>query len=229
MKTPITRDEDMSLTQETCAAIALVKVGLFMVQRMENVEHAQLAVLSNGLERMLKLIILLDFFAENRRFPELDEYEKTLKCKTHDLRSLLRDVVKIVEKQKDEEVREEASKDLHFLESPEGVLSNLLDIFSEYGRQGRYHDLNALVKANRSQSDPTLEFESLLGSKPATDIIEAIQKLARELCRIMHWRMGAKLADDMNQILGDFLYMKDADLSTVAFEGFPPPQGRNEA
>ena len=218
MTNAMTLDEDLALVQETNSAVYLVEVGLFLVRDMRNVEHAQLAVLSNGLERMLKLVILVDFSAANSRFPNLTEYNDSMGCKTHDLRSLLRKVVEITENQS---VGARALQDLQFLKSPTGVLDNLLGIFSEYGQQGRYHDLNILAGANLQGNDPSLRLEYLLDSTPIQEIVGAIQRLARSLCWIMRGRMSNGLADKMNQLLGYFLYLEDADLSKLTFDWLP--------
>ena len=167
---------------------------------------------------MSKLVIVLDFYSVQGRFPNSTEYNKELGCKTHDLRSLLEEVVGIAEKQNADE---EASQDIQFLSSPPEMLANLSNIFSEYGEQGRYHDLNVLIGADPTGANPTRAFEDLLGSMSAERIIEVIPRLARALCRITQRTMPHELVRSLDLILGDFLYIEDARLSRLTFDWLP--------
>jgi len=106
----------LALAQEVYLGIYLIEFGLFTLNRIQNVEHLPLLLLSSGIERMLKLIIIFDFLKTENRFPEEKEYyEKNLK--THNICFLLDEVLKISDQRQYHESGNEAQADLSFLRS----------------------------------------------------------------------------------------------------------------
>lgn len=244
---PISLDEELALAQEVYLGIYLIEFGLFTLNRIQNVEHLPLLLLSSGIERMLKLIIIFDFLKTKNRFPEEKEYyEKNLK--THNICFLLDEVLKISDQRQYHESGNEAQADLSFLRSAqENSLEEILRIFSEYANQGRYYNLNVLVQSSRSTEDPMLVFEcyrnrlieeifrtcnfsdckipeqknykaELIANEQITELL---QRSTRALCRLMHWEMPAKLADKTIPLLSDFLELKDIDLRSIRFDWLP--------
>ncbi len=247
MNNPLSPDEELALAQEINLGLYLIEFGLFTLNRIQNVEHLPLLLLSSGIERILKLIIIFDFFKTEGRFPEEKEYYEN-NLKTHDLCFLLDEVLKISDQRQYCESGNEAQVDLSFLRSAQkNSLKEILRIFSEYANQGRYHNLNVLVQVSRSTEDPTQVFECYRNrlikeisrtcdfsdckipeqkifkaeSIANEQITELLQKFTRALCRLMHWEMPAKLADEMILLLSDFLELKDNDLRSIRFDWLP--------
>ncbi len=239
-------DNELELAEEAYLAVYLIEFGLFSLNRIENAEHLPLMLLSNGIERMLKLIILLDFFKTKGRFPNDTEYHNK-KWKTHDICFLLTEFLTIGECAQYNRNGEE-TEDLSFLNfAKANRLKEMLQIFSKYGDQGRYHNLNVLVNASCTEQDPVEAFEgyrnnlikeacrtcnfndcktpedknSKVMSLANQRITGLLQRFTRALCRLITCKEFGEMADKMRQLLADFLELKDSDLEELRFPWLP--------
>lgn len=93
--------------------------------------------LTIGIERLLKLIFIINSIIKKNEFPD----NKTLKdTYSHNIKKLIENVVS--------DIRPKDS----FIDSDE-VYSKLIDFFSEYAKSSRYYNLNALT-GNNNNNDP---------------------------------------------------------------------------
>jgi len=230
-------DQEIALAEEVRCAIYFIEFGLIALNRLENVEHLHILLLSNGFERLLKVIFCLDYLEQNSRLPNEDIFPKT-----HDIEKLLKKVFDRAKQWNYAEKCETTRADMDFLEK-DCDLKKLVKILTDYGKANRYYNFDVIICKNHIGSDPTLLFESyrteISKRMPNTknkvtvgtpeegldddliyanrQITKSLQRFARALFRMFIWGKVGQYGDKLRQIVGDFLVLQDAKLEQVEY------------
>ncbi len=229
-----TIDEDVkiALVEEVDVAISFIDVGLPSLKRLtiDDFAHLPILLLSNGFERLLKMIICLDYREQNGEFPNTSDLKK---IKTHNIKDLLQRVVSISKRWKYEKKSAETKEDMDFLEN-NAELQRIVGLLTEYGISSRYYNINIIIGEKNSYGKPAklLEYycwdfkEKLRRKKNVTTgnipsfrehITRLLQQFRRALCRMFIWgklgQIGERIAD--SNILVDIINLRDEDLGQV--------------
>lgn len=219
-----------SLGLEVESAITLLKSGLGHLQRTDPLEElvapVPLVLLSQGLERLTKCLLVFDIMVREERFPRPGEIPPR-----HDLVLLLG---RVIDRVFDAEylARPAAREDYEFLTQDE-VLRSIVQALSDLGDASvRYYHLNVVLGSVGKGSAPEevwrrvesnvfdKEFYSIFRRgaprdpdkvmKPA--IVGRIERLIRALARLFTLSGLAPESRLETAVIGDFLYLKDEDL-----------------
>jgi len=211
--------QEIALTDEVDVAISFIDEGLASLKRLEidDFAHLPILLLSNGFERLLKMIICLDYRQQNSEFPNTPAFRR--KIETHNVENFLREVVDISKRWKYEEKSAETKKDMDFLET-DAELQNIVKLLTEYGISSRYYNINIIIGEKNSYGKPATllgdycrNFEEKLrwekkvttGNIPSfrEHITRLLQQFRRALCRMFIWGK-----------LGHVLVQRELDKST---------------
>jgi len=207
----VSTNKKIELCEEVNCAIYFIEFGLIALNWIKNVEHLTILLLSNGFERLLKIILCLDYLEQNGQFPDSKSFRKH---KNHDIEKLLKQVIDITKKWKYQEKCESTRVDMGFLEN-DCELKRLIKIMSDYGKGNRYYHTNILIGQKIIGSDPA----QLFGSNHIGNT-KFLQRFARALCRMFIWGELGQIGKDLSQIVGDFLDLQDETLEQVEFPWF---------
>lgn len=131
----------MSLVIEIRTSIKLLRNGLAEIQKISGANdfyHPALLFLSNGLERLLKSMLCLNY---QNRTGKLPTRKQLLGKKNgHDISFLKQEVEKIVVPIE----KPFAANDYELLTSDE-LINRICGTLSEYGKQGRYFNMDAIL------------------------------------------------------------------------------------
>lgn len=237
-------DQDIALAEEVRCAIYLIEFGLIALNRLENVEHLPIFLLSNGFERLLKIILCLDHLEQYSKFPNTSNFNKT-----HDVKKLLEQVVAIAKNWKYTGKCKSTKADMDLLEN-DRKLKRLVKILADYGNAGRYYNIDTIVGKKRIGSDPIQLFDSYRtgisnrmpnSRKKAAvgtpeeklqecvcyanrQITKSLQRFARALCRMFIWGKLGQRGQNLSQIVGDFLDIQDVKLEQLKFPWLSIPE-----
>ncbi len=194
--------QEIALMDEVDVAISFIDVGLTSLKRLaiDDFAHLPILLLSNGFERLLKMIICLDYREQNGEFPNTSDLKK---IKTHNIKDLLQRVVNISKRWKYEKKSAETKEDMDFLEN-DAELQSIVKFLTEYGISSRYYNINIIIGEKNSYGKPTKlledyywDFEEKLhreknvttGNIPSfrEHITRLLQQFRRALCRMFIW------------------------------------------
>ncbi|KPJ62405.1 hypothetical protein AMJ44_15630 [candidate division WOR-1 bacterium DG_54_3] len=231
----------LALIQEVRTAIFFIKEGLVSLNRLDgenDFSHMPVLLLSNGFERLLKVIICLDYIEIHGIFPETSSFQKSII--THVLDNLLERVICIAHKWKYSERCIAAQMDIDFLEN-NNDLHRVVFLLSAYGDKARYYNMNVIIGLKNLTDDPEQAFESYctdiftrqqnwqekIKGENLSEKLDAnihyvnqqitmlLQKFARALCRMFTLGNLGQLASQQIGPISYFLYLKDEDLYKV--------------
>ena len=215
----LTIDQEIALLEEAKTAIFLIREGLTALKSLQDdvdCRHLPMLLLSNGCERLLKTVIILNAFERSPGNLNLKS------IKIHDIDKLLKQVIETASAWSYEQTCPEAKKDMLFLRGCRDLrrLVKLLTDFAD--KSGRYYNIDLLIGKKPSYNDPGKLFISYLDEKKSEGITDVIchtttilQRFSRALCRIFIWGDLGQTGKDMACILGYFLDLKDADLGII--------------
>lgn len=147
---------NISLVVELRTSIKFLRNGLAEIQKISGANdfyHPVLLFLSSGLERLLKSMLCLNF---QERTGELPTRKQLLGKKNgHDIEFLKQETEKIVIPIE----RPFAANDYELLTSDE-LINRICRTLSEYGKQGRYFNLDAVL-GTRQEFDVQNEWERI--------------------------------------------------------------------
>ncbi len=148
------REKNLAIEEEVRTAYALIKVGMVNLMKMkENAYHFHLPLfeISNGLERLLKSILLMDYFADKGSYPNDKRFFKKRLSDTlmsgHELKVLLNEVLKIYQNSSTLKLARNIESDHQYL-TTHYLPTKLLGLLSEFATETRYRNLNVLLGAN---------------------------------------------------------------------------------
>lgn len=226
----IDKDLENALMEEVDVSISFIDVGLTSLERLaiDDFVHLPIVLLSNGFERLLKMIICLDYREQNGEFPNASGFRK--KIKTHDIKDLLQRVVNISKRWKYEKKSAETKEDMDFLEN-DAELQSIVKLLTEYGISSRYYNINIIIGEKNSYGKPSeilenyyLDFEEKLHwEKKVTtgnitsfreNITRLLQQFRRALCRMFIWGKLGKTGKGIGEsnILVDIINLRDEEL-----------------
>jgi hypothetical protein len=146
--------KNISLVFELERSIKFLKTGLAEIQKIsdENDFYDFIFIfLSGGLERLFKIMLCLSFKDKNGNFPKINEcWEKS---KGHDLEILKRKIEKICIAYNYDIID-------YDIITKDNCINHVCKILSEYGKRGRYFNLDAVLEQDQ-QFNPKDEWEEL--------------------------------------------------------------------
>jgi len=232
---------NLAFIEEVRTAIYLIQEGLISLNRLDgenDFAHLPILLLSKVFERLLKMIICLDYLEQKGQFPDDSSFQK---YKHHKVGSLLEQVVHIAKGWKYGESREAIKSDMEFLEGDDD-LKRVLILLEKYADAGRYYNINVIVGNKRSpDDDPVRLFDSYcddiffrqsdwqsrvtgenLGEKMDANIryvnhhiTTLLQRFARALCRMFTLGGLGQTGSQQTGTIGCFLFLQDEDLGQV--------------
>ena len=222
-----------ALVDETERAVELTDLGiraLWSLDATSDRYHLPLQLLAQGIERLLKLTYVLGVLEATSQMPKSKELKDGFR---HDLMKVLDAVVALAEADVDFTSRPAVVEDLAFVRTDEDLRS-MLEILSDFGQQGRYHNLETLLNQSSGDRRPspeeawqrleaeflrrhpewvnrigTPEFTSGWYQALAGDVTEILQRFLRAICRM--WTLGP-LGDEGRRLTGTinrFLFLTD--------------------
>lgn len=148
--------KNISIIFEVETAIKLIEKGLFEVNSISGANdfyHPTFMYLSNGIERLLKAMICMEFKERNSRYPNYDEAIGSKKPSDgHNLTLLIEKTAKFC----DHRITIEDSR----LLNSDKEIQLILSVLSEYGQKARYFNFDIIMGRNPSY-DPKAVWEKL--------------------------------------------------------------------
>lgn len=148
--------------------------------------HLPHLLLASGLERLMKCYIALVYEDERGTFPDLGCMKKL----GHDLITL-RDL--ICDRYFGGKTRPALQREFGFITTDE-TLRDCLRILSDFGKFGRYYNLDVVVGSSRERIDPKADWETLESSiKDMTPFLGNLEALYRDYYPEVHAHLIGKL------------------------------------
>jgi hypothetical protein len=224
--------QEIALIDEVDVAISFIDVGLTSLKRLatDDFAHLPILLLSNGFERLLKMIICLDYREQNGEFPNTPDFRKEIK--THNVEELLQRVVDISKTWECEKKTAETKDDMDFLEN-DAEFQRIVKLLTGYGSSSRYYNINIIIGKKNSYGKPAKlledycwDFDKELRWEEniTTDNIRCfrehitrhLQQFRRALCRMFIWgKLGQTGKEIGESILVDIIHLRDEDLGQV--------------
>ncbi len=226
----------LCLADEVMNGVVLVAQGLGEIQRsgyMENEYHRVLLLLANGFERLMKVILCLFGLASKRAFPTCNE----MKNWGHDLGKLLE---RIRQKCATPDYADRCPACREDVELFNGtVLQGFLKILTDFGKGGRYHNLDVVGSNDKVEPSPesqwlTHQFAVMLDENEreawCTDLphgdddpllakvregtVILMERFARALARVLTFGPLDSEGKRMHAFVTRFLNLTDGQLGT---------------
>jgi hypothetical protein len=230
--------QELALIQETETSVFLIQEGLLAYDRLSGANdfyHGPLALLAQGFERLMKVVICLGQLETEGTLPT----PRRVKKYGHNLIALADVIVNLSEGTGYADSRSAARMDIDFMTSDER-LRELLAVLTDFGEWGRYYNLDTLLNRTEhvaARDDPATSVQRIerriLDQHPEwiskmkgrgfddaysgvkAELTATLQRFARALCRM--FTLGP-LGDRGQRLLGVvkvFVFLKDEDLHTV--------------
>lgn len=184
----------LALNEELNTAHKLIVAGFGALQEVDmgnTFYHQPHQLIASGLERLMKCYISLVIQGRTGAFPNVKE----MKALGHDLEVLLDRVVN--EYYGGTETSPLLKADLEFLRS-NPTLSQCVKILSDFGKKGRYYNLDVVAGAKAELLDPTEEWQQLETSiEDPVPIMDDTERLYRDY----YPRVNAKLVSVMERLV----------------------------
>ncbi len=148
--------KDQAIIEEVRTAYSLIQVGLgTLIQMKENAYtfHVPLFQISNGIERLLKCIILIDYYTSNNNYPNDKRFFKNhipSIISGHELDGLFKSVISIYENTNLIKGFHDSESDYKYL-TTNYIPKQLLVLLSAFATETRYRNLNVLLGANNKE------------------------------------------------------------------------------
>lgn len=240
--------KNLALIEEVRTAIYLIQEGLISLNRLDGANdfaHLPILLLSNGFERLLKMVICLDYLERKGQFPNDSSFHE---YKHHKVEKLLEQVIDIAHKWNYSKRCEATKKDMEFLEGDDD-LKRVVTLLEKYADAGRYYNIDVIVgKKHSADDDPVRLFDSYcddiffsqsdwqnkitgenLGEKMGANIryvnhhiTTLLQRFARALCRMFTMGRLGQIGSQQTGTIGCFLFLQDKDLGQVQSRWFEP-------
>jgi hypothetical protein len=240
----------LALIKEVTTAVYLIQEGLISLNLLSGANdfaHLPILLLSNGFERLLKMIWCLDYLQREGKFPAHPTYDRH--CKHHKVTELLEQVISIAERWNYSERCEATKTDMDFLQH-DADLKRIVALLERYAQAaGRYYNIDVIVgKKHSEDDDPVRLFDSYcddiffsqsdwqnkitgenLGEKMDVNIryvnhhiTTLLQRFARALCRMFTMGRLGQIGSQQTGTIGCFLFLQDKDLGQVQSRWFEP-------
>jgi hypothetical protein len=230
--TGLTQDQTIALIDELESAVKLTDLGVDELHRLDAANdyyHLPMQLLSQGLERLLKLTYALAELGSSGSLPTRRQMRERY---SHRLLRLTDDLIGLVEQRAGYVQRPAVQEDIAFVHSDSDIRT-ILEMLGAFGHEGRYHRLDELLGArSNADNDPyrrwaafelevvqrhedwmervgSVEDTADLHRDIATYIGGRVDRFARAIARM--WTLGA-LPDDARRysgLLKPFLGLRD--------------------
>ena len=231
-------DRSLAFIFETETAVTFVGEGIHIIAGWDATEDRRIVglhLLAQGFERLLKVTKALIQLGEEGTLPSSRELRTSY---GHVLPGLLDDVLAACRRDQTFADRPAITCDIEFLASDE-LWRAMLDVLSELGSGGRYHDLDTMLDGNARSESPlelweTIEMDickadpkwlNLMESDPASFSrqwypalaaiqTETLQRAARAITRM--WTLGParENGQTMTGTISRYLFLMDHQLMT---------------
>lgn len=164
----------------------LISLGFRELELKENYNTENINVpffaLSNGIERLLKVCLILNEYKETKEFP----IEKRLWDKGpngHNLKVLLKNVLELNSIEECAKSRN-MEDDIEFLKSDE-ILTEFIEILTCYAKNDRYWNLDYLLNNQKGSTDPIKKWKKFIekisqnNEKPYKKINDTIERFLK--------------------------------------------------
>lgn len=230
---PLSGGQFLGLINELETATFLLVEGLISLASLSGANdfaHMPLQLLGQGLERLLKVELVVQQVEESGSVPA----GKTVK--THNLVVLLDQLLACDRLAGYGVARIAAKEDVEFLET-DAFFRKLLGVMSDFGSGGRYFDLDSVLDplSSEGRSNPVDDFQRIemevlqahpeweaeLGAATFSgfyavlygDLCEVIQRGIRALARLLAWDFLGPLGKQLSgTMIATFLTVRDAQL-----------------
>ena len=187
--------------------------------------HLPILCLATGFERLMKSIILTDFYVSQNKL--LSKDYKFIKDLNHNLINLLNVVIEIGKKSQSFINHEAAKKDLDFIENNK-EFRKFIEILSDFSTSGRYYNINSLFYSAKDPLTDFMKFEIEIatnnkihidiGTDPYPKINNEIIKLVEIFTRTLSRFFTLGDFKDLGKFLSiktyDFLFLRDDQLGS---------------
>ncbi len=234
----LTTQQRLGFIFETETAVMLIEEGLIALTREIRQPHRlnlPFLLLAQGIERLLKLVLLIGRFQATSELLDSNVLKRTY---GHHLLELVKAVEGLMRSAGYADESAALRCDLQFLRNSKD-LRVLLNVLETFALQGRYHDLEiaaggeshadlqGLVGTIQSQflkKRPEVAREIEAGKDRSltsfhaallADLTESIQRFARALCRTYTLGLLGNYGKTASAPLGRFLYLRDDELGSL--------------
>jgi hypothetical protein len=229
------KQKGLALLRETEVAIGLFKAGLGYLQKINATNdfyYLPLFLLSQGLERLMKVIICMEINERTGNYPN-SQFECFKGKKGHDLNALLNLIKERCFTQEHVSSRPALEDDNHLI-CDNVSIKKILDILSHYNTEGRYYYLNVVLDMETYSSGPELDWQELEDNITLADmpdrkiedstqldnfyvdikqhIIPLLESLVRALGRLFTLGNLGEMGNTLFTRVSDFVCLMDRDL-----------------
>jgi len=235
--------QKVSIFQEIQTSANLLKVGLGMTQDLDEANdfsHAPILLLSNGLERLLKITLCFRHLRDSDVIPANEWWMKGIKG--HDVSRLSKEVATTCFFASYLKSRPVAHIDRDYLLSDD-IWIRIAEIMTDFGMGGRYHNLNSILNGDESDSpidkfsQVELDIFTSLSTKLAQDVVQndsfdrvlfetharfvsCVERALRAICRLYTIGELHPLALQSSAgTLDCFLCLRDDQLGRIDYRG----------
>lgn len=133
----------IALDDEVNASIKLIQIGLAELQNIDggnDFYYLPFILLSNGFEKLLKVIICFYYWEQNGRFPTINDFKKNKRDNGHNLLFLKNKVISECFV-----INTQALRNDYDVLSTNETLNKLIDFLGEFGQYSRYYNLDVII------------------------------------------------------------------------------------
>lgn len=235
--------KDIAAHDEICIAFDCIKLGIWHIAKW-NGKHNEyfipLLLLSTGYERLLKILLCLEYFDEYGSYPSTDYFTKNIAPtgKGHDIEILLTKILATLKNTALYSYARDRKADIEFLQNDENM-KWVVSLLRDFASHSRYYNLNTMIGSNKSKEDPwtsisqlrnqyytahfQLQSEELLQDltpfyhKVHSYFIGTLQRFTRVLCFCFtQGAFGSKARQVSAGFLDDFLFLKDEEIGDIS-------------
>jgi hypothetical protein len=229
----------VSVSIELNVAIQFIRKGLCELQKIDGSNdflYLPMLLLSNGLERMMKIILCLHCLDSKNTYMSKGEFMKL----GHKLNSILKEVI---DKCYDDDFKKRSAiqSDYEFM-TTDKYLHQVLDILDSFATTERYYNLDIIggddkIRGNTSINNPEDDWEKLgveilrdlypenwclklqdtftdVSLEISQELVKVFEKLIRALSRIFTLSNISDIAASYSPCLHDFLVITDSETGT---------------
>lgn len=234
---------DIAANDEICIAFECIERGIMYISEWHGAQteyYIPLLLLSNAYERILKMLLCLEYFDKHNTYPDNQYFYKNIapKGKGHHIEILLN---KILVTLNDTELYQSAPDrraDIEFLTN-NTELTWLITFFTEFTGRSRYYNFNVMINDNVPDNSPWEaisqfrtdyfrnhpKWHDLLEQIDFTEfyrevhghLIGLLQRFTRALCFCFTQGAFGKKAREISsvELFNKFLFLKNHQIGTV--------------